>query len=98
MIRKTCRAEARLRRIVNQYGVLPASARNLQAANVQGTMHYASGLTWNGQDKAEAPYQLAINRMAKATMGVHQSTPRGIIMGERLRDRSEKKARGSRDR
>jgi hypothetical protein len=81
-IGKTRQAEAKLRRIVNQYGVPPASARNLQAAIVQGTMLYASELTWNGQDKVEGPYQLAINRMARATLGVHQSTPRGIIMAE----------------
>ena len=81
-IGKTRQAEARLRRIVSQYGVPPASARNLQAAIVQGTMLYASELTWNGQDNVEGPYQLAINRMARATLGVHQSTPRGIIMAE----------------
>ena len=82
LIGKTRQAEAKLCRIVNQYGVPPASARNLQAAIVQGTMLYASELTWNGQDKVEGPYQLAINRMARATLGVHQSTPRGIIMAE----------------
>ena len=81
-IGKTRQKEARLRQIVNQYGLPPASARNLQAAIVQGTMLYASELTWNGQDKVEGPYQLAINRMARATLGVHQSTPRGIIMAE----------------
>ena len=81
-IGKTRQAEARPRRIVNQYGVPPASARNLQAAIVQGTMLYASELTWNSQDRAEKPYQLATNRMARATLGVHQSTPRGIIIAE----------------
>ena len=48
-IGKTRQAEARLRRIVGQYGVPPAAARNLQAAIVQGTMLYASELTWNGK-------------------------------------------------
>ena len=81
-IGKTRQAQAKLRRIVNQYGVPPASARNLQAAIVQGTMLYASELTWNGQDRVEGPYQLAINRMARATLGVQQSTPQGIIMAE----------------
>ena len=41
-------AEARLRRIVNKYGVPPAGARNLQTAIVQGTMLYAAELTWKG--------------------------------------------------
>ena len=45
-------------------------------------MLYASELTWNGQDKVKGPYQLAINRIARATLGVHQSTPWGIIMAE----------------
>ena len=79
-IGKTCQAEAKLRRIVNQYGVSQASARNLQVAIVQETMLYASELTWNGQKKVEGPYQLAINRMARSTLGVHPTTPRGIIM------------------
>ena len=47
-IGKTRQAEAKLSRIVSQCGVPPASARNLQAAIVQGTMLYASELTWNG--------------------------------------------------
>jgi hypothetical protein len=45
-------------------------------------MLYASELTWNGQDKVEKSYQLAINRMAGATLGVHQTTARGINMAE----------------
>ena len=50
---KTRQAEARLRRIVSQYGMPPASTRNLQAPIVQGTMLYASELIWNGQSKVE---------------------------------------------
>ena len=68
-IGKTRQAEARLRRIVNQYGVPPAAARNLQSAIVQGTMLYASELTWNGRDNVEKEYQLAINRMSRASLG-----------------------------
>ena len=45
-------------------------------------MLYASELTRNGRDKVEGQYQLAINRMARSTLGVHQSTPRGIVMAE----------------
>ena len=67
-----------LRRIVNHYGVPLVSARNLQATIVQGTMLYASELTWNGKKGVEDQYQLAINRMAQSTLGVYQSTPRGI--------------------
>ena len=58
-IGKTRQAEARLRRIVIQYGEPPAAARNLQAAVVQGTRLYASELTWNGRNGVEDEYQLA---------------------------------------
>ena len=81
-IGKTRQAEARLRRIVNQYGVPPAAARNLQAAIVQGTMLYASELTWSGGKEVEKEYQLAINRMGRASLGAFQSTPRGIVAAE----------------
>ena len=83
-IGKTRQAEARLRRIVNQYGVSPAAARNLQAAIIQGTMLYASELTWNRKDNVEREYQLAINRMSRASLGAFQTAPCGIIMAEWL--------------
>ena len=47
-IGKARQAEAQLRQIVNKYG-LPASARNLQMAIVQGTMLYAAELPWSGK-------------------------------------------------
>ena len=53
IIGKTRQAEARLRRIVNQYGVPPPAAGNLQSAIVQGTMLYATELTWNGKENVE---------------------------------------------
>ena len=81
-IGKTRQADARLRRIVSQYGVPPAAARNLQAAIVQGTMFYASELTWSGKKGVEDEYQLAINRMSRASLGAFPATPRGIIMAE----------------
>ena len=62
-IGKTRQAEARLRRIVNQYEVPLAAARNLQSAIVKGTMLCASELTWNGGKEVKKEYQLAINRM-----------------------------------
>ena len=74
--------EARIRRIVNQYGVPPAAARNLQLALVQGTILYASELTWAGQKGVEGEYQRAINRMARSTLGAFRSTPQGILAEE----------------
>ena len=37
-------------------------------AIVQGTMLYASELTWNGKKGLEGEYQKAINRMGRATL------------------------------
>ena len=57
----------------------PLAARNLQATIVQGTMLYASEPTWNGKKEVEREYQLAINRMGRASLGAFISTPRGIV-------------------
>ena len=78
-IGKARHAEARLRRIVNKYGVPPASARNLQMAIAQGTMLYAAELTFNGRECLEGEYQKAIHRIGRATLGAFQSTPLGIV-------------------
>ena len=68
-IAKTRQAEARLRRIVNKYGVPPAAARNLLTSIVQGTMLYAAELTWRGQKGVEKKHQTAINRLGRSTLG-----------------------------
>ena len=81
-IGKARQAEARLRRIINQYGVPPGSARTLSMSLVQGTMLYGAELTWNGQRGVEGEYQRAINRMARSTLGAFRSTPVGILAGE----------------
>ena len=77
-IGKTRQAEARLRRIISKYGVPLAAARNLQTAIVRGTMLYAAERTWKRRKSVEDEYQLAINRMGRATLGAFQPTPRGI--------------------
>ena len=82
MDRKTRQAGARLRLILSKYGVLPAAARNLWTAIVQGNMLYASELTWSRQKKVEGEYQRAINRMCRATLGAFRSTPLGIVAAE----------------
>ena len=73
----TRQAEAGLRRIVSKYGVPPAAARNLQPTIVQGTMLYASELTWDGHKRVEGEFQRAINRVSGVTLGAFQSTPQG---------------------
>ena len=75
-------AEVRIRRIVDQYGPPPGSARALSISLIQGTMLYAAELTWSGQRGVEGEYQRAINRMAKSTLGAFRSTPTGILAGE----------------
>ena len=62
-ISKTRKAEAKLRRIVSTYGVPSAAARDLQLAIVQGTMLYASELTWNGGEGGRGEHQRAIDRI-----------------------------------
>lgn len=81
-IGKACQAEARLRRIVNQYGVPPGSARTLSTSLVQGTMLYRAELTQNGQGGVEGEYQRAVDRMARSTLGAFRPTPQGILEGE----------------
>lgn len=81
-IGKTRQAEARFRQVVNLYGVPPASARNLQESIIQGTMLYASERTWNRKENVEKEYQLANNRMGRASLGAFQTAPRGIVVGE----------------
>ena len=74
-INRARQAEARIRRLVNKYGIPPTSARNLQTSIIQGTMLYAAELTRRGEKKMESDYQLAINRMERATTGTFRSTP-----------------------
>ena len=45
-------------------------------------MLYASELTWNGSNKMERDTQLALNRMGRASLGVRQTTPLGIVAAE----------------
>ena len=51
-------------------------------AIIQGTMLYASELTWNGGKGIEGEYQAAINRMGRATLGAYRSTPLGMVAAE----------------
>ena len=81
-IGKARQAEARIRRIVNQYGVPLGLAGTLSMSLVQGTLLYVAKLTWNGQKGVEGEYQRAINRMARSTPGAFRSAPLGILAGE----------------
>ena len=84
-ISKIRQAEVRLQRIAGAYGVPPAAALNLQMAIVQGTMLYASELTWNGGWGWRANiYQGATNRIGRATLGVFQSAPLGVFQSATL--------------
>ena len=74
--------EAALRRLVSKHGLAPAAARNLQQAIVSGTMLYAQQLSWNGAKGTEREVQLVLNRMGRASLGVRQTTPLGIVAAE----------------
>ena len=80
---KARQAEARLRRIVSTYGVPPAAARTLQSTIIQGTVLYASELTWSGGRGVEGEYQRAISWMGRAVLGTFRSTPRHSCGGKR---------------
>lgn len=54
-------AETRIHRLTTEYGISPASARNLHMATIQGTMLYAAVLTWKGQKGVEGEHYAAIN-------------------------------------
>ena len=56
-------------------GVPPAAAGGLQSAIVQGTLLYASELTWNGGKGMEGEYRRTVNLMERAALGVFPSTP-----------------------
>ena len=74
--------EAALKRLVSKHGLAPAAARNLQQAIVSGTMLYAQQLSWNGARGTEREVQLVLNRMGRASLGVRQTTPLGMVAAE----------------
>ena len=67
-------AEKRLRSIVTRHGVPPITPRHLQGAIVSSTLMYGSEITWKGQRGMETVFRKNINRMARASLGVVQST------------------------
>ena len=75
-------AERRLRSLVGKFGTPPATARTLQTAIIQSTMLYGAELTWDGKRTHAQQYQLAINRMARSTLGALPSTPLGALINE----------------
>ena len=71
-IGETRQAKARLRRIVNQYGIPPAAAGNLQSESVPGAVHCASELSWNGGKGVDKESQPAIKWAGRwASSGQH---------------------------
>ena len=74
--------EATLRRLVTKRGLAPAAARNLQQAIVSGTMLYAQQLSWDRSRKIEREAQVVLNRVGRASLGVRQTTPVGIVPAE----------------
>ena len=74
--------EAAICSLVSKYGVPPASARNLQQALIHRTLLYGAELTCDGSKKMEKEVQLLTNRMGRASLGVRQTTPLGIVMAE----------------
>ena len=79
---RTRRADVAVQKIVGKFGVSPASARNLQQALIYDTFLYGVELSWVGTKKEEKKIQVFINRMRRASLGVHRTIPVGTIMAE----------------
>ena len=76
------RMDRAVQKMVGKYGVPPALARNLQQALVHRTLLYGAKLSWAGTKKEEREIQVLMNRMGRASLGVRQTTPVGIITAE----------------
>ena len=66
--------------MVRRNGVPPISARHLQEAIISSTILYGSEVTYRGQATLEKSVQKSINRTARSTLGVMQSTPVCLLM------------------
>jgi hypothetical protein len=82
VVAKAKSAEGRLQCLINKFGIPPASARNVQMAIVQATLLHSAELWWDGKVAATKQFQLAINRLARATLGCFPSTPLGPLLVE----------------
>ena len=95
--RRARAAERRLTSMVARHGVPPLSARHLQEAIVGSTLMFGAEVTWRGQKGMRDTFQVGINRMSRATLGVLPSTPVSFLQAEggsvpaevRLRGRQE---------
>ena len=58
------------------------STQNLQQALIHGTLLYGAELTWNGTRTVEREVQGLTTRMGRASLGVRQTTPLGIVTVE----------------
>ena len=76
------RTHCPLHTYLSGHGLAPAAARNLQQAIVSGTMLYAQQLSWNGAKGTEKEVQLVLNRVGRASLGVRQTTPLGMVAAE----------------
>ena len=68
--------------MVARHGVPPLSARHLQEAIVGSTMMFGAEITWKGQRSMSKAFQVGINRMTRATLGVLPSTPAAFLQAE----------------
>ena len=80
--RRARTAERRLSSMVARHGVPPLSARHLQEAIVGATMMYGAEVTWRGQKSMSRTFQVGINRIARATLGVLPSTPVAFLQAK----------------
>lgn len=79
---KARQAEARLRRLVYTYKSSPGIGTQLPAGDHPGYPLVRFKALVKRQKRHRGPVPAAINRMGRATLGVFQLTPSGIVTGE----------------
>ncbi|KAI5799420.1 hypothetical protein FPQ18DRAFT_375577 [Pyronema domesticum] len=75
-------ARGHLRSLINKFGIPPASARNVQMVVVQSTLFCGAELWRDGNPRTTQPFQLAINRLARFTLGCFRSSHLGPLLVE----------------
>jgi hypothetical protein len=75
-------AELCLKYLINKFGIPLVSAWNVQMAIVQATLLHGAEQWWDGKVATTKQFQLAINRLARGTLGCFSSTRLGPLLVE----------------
>jgi ribonuclease HI len=81
-LQKAKKAEARVRALCRQRGLLPGLIWRIQKAAVQAVALYGAELWWRGQKDRTGGIQRLINQQARAITGAFWTTPIGPLIRE----------------